>query len=61
MTPGSDVTARPAVYVEVTINGQRTVYDISTARQLRDELTAALRGLDPDASEFASDTPQKDT
>lgn len=40
------VTARLGMHVEITLDKQKQIYDIDTARQLRDELTMVLNQLD---------------
>jgi len=38
--------ARPAVYIDVTLaSGQKTVYDVETAKELHAELGAVLESL----------------
>ena len=41
----SQITARPNVYIEVTIGDRKQVYDLLTAETLRKELTLALNQL----------------
>ncbi len=45
--PPKNVSAAPAVYIEVVINDRKTVYDVATAKYVRDELDAALAALTP--------------
>ena len=52
------VQAMPAVYIEVIIQDRKTVYDIETARYVRDELDAALKGLEPVTNPKDADAPQ---
>jgi len=42
----STVTARPQIYIDVTIHGQKHVYDIETARSLASELHTAILALE---------------
>lgn len=42
--------AKPAVYIDVVLNGQKTVYDVPTARALISELTKALSQIDDDGN-----------
>lgn len=49
MTDQKPTTARLNVYVEVELSGgQKFVFDVPTAQQLRRELDLALRALGPD-------------
>ena len=41
-----NVAAVPNLYIDVVINGQKQIYDVPTARQLRDQLDQALLMLD---------------
>jgi len=40
------VSARPAIYIDVIINGQKHIYDVTTVRILRDQITLALSALE---------------
>jgi len=41
-TQAPNVVVTPNVYIDVVINGQKMVYDVATATELRDALDAAL-------------------
>lgn len=45
------VQAVPAMYIDVVINGQKQIYDIPTAVQLRDALNLALQPVDQIAAQ----------
>jgi len=47
-TENKRATARPQVYIEVSLaDGQTFLFDISTATELKNELAAALKSLNP--------------
>ena len=55
-------TARPAVYIDVIINGQKQVYEVGVARELHAQLGAVLKSLDtvkPEAKTRAKATRPK--
>lgn len=39
--------ARPTVYIDVVVGGQRLSFDVPTAKQLVTEVTAALKAVEP--------------
>ena len=45
--------ARPTVYIDVIVGGQRMSFDVDTAKQLVTEVTAALKSLAPPAKPTA--------
>lgn len=59
------ITARPTLYIDVIdANGHKLIYDVATAKDLYDELGAALKSLEgpPDESKKklkAVETPEK--
>lgn len=40
-------TARPTIYIDVTVGGQRLSFDVPTAHELVREVNAALKSLNP--------------
>ena len=62
--PAPDVIARPAVFIECRIGEQQMLLRPSAARQVVDELTAALSGLGiPEATaeeDTAAQSPPSD-
>lgn len=47
--PGPSAAVVPTLYLNVTVNGQTTVYDVASAELLLKELSVALKGLKPPA------------
>jgi len=43
--PHANVTATPEIVISVVVNGQRQIYDIRSAKALRDELDRAINQL----------------
>lgn len=61
--PAILATARPVVMIEVNVGGQRLMYDVEVAMQLRQELTIALASLESDETPVGdppSDDPPRD-
>jgi len=54
------VTARPQVYIDIDINGQKMVYDVPTARQMYAAIGAALQALDAPTATEDPGTDKKD-
>lgn len=41
------VFARPNIYIDVIIDGQKQIYDVETATILKEQLDMALKSLNP--------------
>lgn len=53
-----NISVKPAVYLDVTIRGQKMVYDVATATDLRNQLSQALAALaQPQPSSECSGVP----